>query len=102
MNRVLLAAGAALLLSGCMSLSRSSTVTALPTGAGRVKSSPKFEEPFRQHVRAKLDACATGDRPVRLEAKVDRLDKSNAVMTALRAGGNVLRGSGTPGDVQPA
>jgi hypothetical protein len=113
MNRILLAAGAALLLSGCMSLSRSSTVTALPTGdasrlrvseikltvADRVKVSPKFEETFRQHVQAKLDACATGDRPVRLEAKVDRLDKSNAVMTAIVAGANVLRGSARLVDV---
>nr|MEA2799361.1 hypothetical protein [Phenylobacterium sp.] len=113
MNRILLAAGAALLLSGCMSLSRSSTVTALPTGdasrlrvseikltvADRVKVSPKFEEIFREHVQAKLDACAKGDRPVRLEAKVDRLDKSNAVMTAIVAGANVLRGSARLVDV---
>jgi hypothetical protein len=113
MNRILLAAGAALLLSGCMSLSRSSTVTALPTGdasrlrvseikltvADRVKVSPKFEETFREHVQAKLDACAKGDRPVRLEAKVDRLDKSNAVMTAIVAGANVLRGSARLVDV---
>jgi hypothetical protein len=90
-----------------MSLSRSSTVTALPAGdAGRlkvadirltvsdaVKVSPKFDEIFRQHVQAKLDKCAGGDRPVRLEAKVERLDKSNAVMTAVVAGANVLRGS---------
>jgi hypothetical protein len=113
MNRILLAAGAALLLSGCMSLSRSSTVTALPSGdvaqlkvseikltvADGVKVSPKFEEIFRQHVQAKLDACAKGERPVRLEAKVDRLDKSNAVMTAIVAGANVLRGSARLVDV---
>ena len=113
MNRILLAAGAALLLSGCMSLSRSSTVTALPAGdaaqlkvseikltvADGVKVSPKFEDIFRQHVQAKLDACAKGGRPVRLEAKVDRLDKSNAVMTAIVAGANVLRGSARLVDV---
>ncbi|HEV7384008.1 MAG TPA: lipoprotein [Phenylobacterium sp.] len=113
MNRILLAAGAALLLSGCMSLSRSSTVTALPTAdasqlkvseikltvADGVKVSPKFEDIFRQHVQAKLDACAKGERPVRLEAKVDRLDKSNAVMTAIVAGANVLRGSARLVDV---
>jgi hypothetical protein len=113
MNRILLAAGAALLLSGCVSLSRSSTVTALPTGeasrlkvseikltvADGVKVSPKFEDIFRQHVQAKLDACATGDTPVRLEAQVDRLDKSNAVMTAIVAGANVLRGSARLVDV---
>ncbi len=113
MNRILLAAGAALLLSGCMSLSRSSTVTALPAGdaaqlkvseikltvADGVKVSPKFEDIFRQHVQAKLDGCAKGGRPVRLEAKVDRLDKSNAVMTAIVAGANVLRGSARLVDV---
>ena len=107
MIKVLLATSAALALSGCMSLSRSSTVTALPTGdagqlkvseikltvADGVKVSPKFEDTFREHVQAKLDGCAKGDRPVRLEAKVDRLDKSNAVMTAIVAGANVLRGS---------
>ena len=107
MIKVLLATAAALALSGCMSLSRSSTVTALPTGdaaqlkvseikltvADGVKVSPKFEGIFREHVQAKLDGCAKGDRPVRLEAKVDRLDKSNAVMTAIVAGANVLRGS---------
>ncbi len=113
MTRILLAAGAALLLSGCMSLSRSSTVTALPAGdaaqlkvseikltvADGVKVSPKFEDIFRQHVQAKLDGCAKGGRPVRLEAKVDRLDKSNAVMTAIVAGANVLRGSARLVDV---
>ena len=98
---------AALALSGCMSLSRSSTITALPAGdaghvkvteirltvADAVKVSPKFDDIFRQHVQAKLDKCAAGDRPVRLEAKVDRLDKSNVVLTAVVAGSNVLRGS---------
>jgi hypothetical protein len=113
MIKVLLATSAALALSGCMSLSRSSTVTALPTGdagqlkvseikltvADGVKVSPKFEDTFREHVQAKLDGCAKGDRPVRLEAKVDRLDKSNAVMTAIVAGANVLRGSARLVDV---
>src|SRR5437899_12741179 len=113
MIKALLAAGAALALSGCVSLSRSSTVTALPasdaarlrvaeirlTVAQGVKVSPKFDDIFRQHVQAKLDACAAGDRPVRLEARVDRLDKSNAVMTAVVAGANVLRGSARLVDV---
>jgi hypothetical protein len=113
MNRILLAACGAMLLSGCVSLSRSSTVTALPAGdaarlkvseitltvADGVKVSPKFEAIFRQRVQAKLDACAKCDRPVRLEARVDRLDKSNAVMTAIVAGANVLRGSARLVDV---
>jgi hypothetical protein len=102
-----------LALSACVSLSRSSTLTALPAGeaarlkvteirltvSDAVKVSPKFDEIFREHVQAKLDKCATGDRPVRLEAKVDRLDKSNAVLTAIVAGSNVLRGSAKLVDV---
>ena len=113
MIKILLAAGCALALAGCMSLSRSATVTALPTGdapqlkvteirlavADGVKVSPQFDEIFRRHVQAKLDACATGQQPVRLEAQVDRLDKSNAVMTAIVAGANVLRGSARLVDV---
>jgi hypothetical protein len=105
--RVLLGAACALALSGCVSLSRSSSVAALPPDAAAhariteiklatapgLKVSPHFVDTFRQHVQAKLDACAKGDRPVRLEAQVDRLDKSNAVMTAIVVGSNVLRGS---------
>jgi hypothetical protein len=113
MIKVLFAAAAALALSACMSLSRSSTLTALPAGeaarlkvteirltvSDAVKVSPKFDEIFREHVQAKLDKCATGEQPVRLEAKVDRLDKSNAVLTAIVAGSNVLRGSAKLVDV---
>jgi len=113
MMKVLLAAGCALALSGCMHMSRSATVTALPTGdaaqlkvteiklavGDRVKVTPQFQDIFRQHVQAKLDACAPGQRPVRLEAKIDRLDKSNAVLTAVVAGANVLRGSAKLVDV---
>lgn len=113
MLKVLLAAGCALALAGCMSMSRSATVAALPTGESAqlkvteiklkvgegVKVSPQFDEIFRKHVQAKLDACATGQRPVRLEAEVVRLDKSNALMTAIVAGANVLRGSAKLVDV---
>jgi hypothetical protein len=114
MIKVLLAAGCAVVLSGCMHMSRSATVTALPTGdaanlrvtdikltvAEGVKVTPQFPEIFSQHVQTKLDACATGQRAVRLEAQVDRLDKSNAVLTAVVAGANVLRGSAKLIDVQ--
>src|SRR4051812_45872854 len=107
MIKAILATAAALTLSGCVSLSRSSTVTALPDGdaaqlrvseirltvADGVKVSPTFDGVFREHVQAKLNGCAGGTRPVRLEARVERLDKSNAVMTAVIAGANVLRGS---------
>lgn len=97
---------AALLLSGCMSLSRSQTVTAL-TGdwkaTGRVdeivlerepglKLTPQFDEIFKRHVRAKLAACAKGSHPLRLEAELTRLDKANPVITTLVAGANVMRG----------
>ena len=113
MIKVLLAAGCSLALAGCMHMSRSATVTALPTGDAAnlkvtdikvtvgdgVKVTPQFPDIFRQHVQTKLDACATGQRPVRLEAQVDRLDKSNAVLTAVVAGANVLRGSAKLVDV---
>ena len=113
MIKVLLAAGCSLALAGCMHMSRSSTVTALPAAdAGQlkvtdikvtvgegVKVTPQFQDIFREHVQKKLDVCATGQRPVRLEAQVDRLDKSNAVLTAVVAGANVLRGSAKLVDV---
>ena len=113
MIKVLLAAGCSLALAGCMHMSRSSTVTALPAGDAAqlkvadikvtvgdgVKVTPQFPDIFRQRVQAKLDACATGERAVRLEAQVDRLDKSNAVLTAVVAGANVLRGSAKLVDV---
>jgi hypothetical protein len=113
MIRAIVLGGCAFALAGCMSMSRSATVTALPTadsgqlkvtdiklkvGDG-VKVSPQFDEIFRKHVQAKLDACATGQHPVRLEAEVTRLDKSNALMTAIVAGANVLRGSAKLVDV---
>ena len=44
-------------------------------------------------MQSKLDACAKGQRPLRLEAQLDRLDKANPVVTAVVAGSNVLRGS---------
>ena len=107
MIKILATAACGLLLTGCVSMSRSSAVNAMSAeDAGRwrvseitlavdpaVKVSPQFETIFREHVKTKLDACATGGMPVRLEATVERLDKSNAVMTAVIAGANVLRGS---------
>jgi hypothetical protein len=113
MTRALLAAVAALALAGCVSLSRSETVAALPpelSAGARVteivltrmpdlKVSPGFDELFRQRVQAKLDACATGQRPLRLEAVLTRFDKANPVMTAVIGGSNVLRGSARLVDV---
>jgi hypothetical protein len=57
-----------------------------------IKVSSEFEQIFRQHVRAKLDRCATGRRPLRLDARIDRFDKADPVMTAIIGGANVLRG----------
>ena len=107
MIRILATAACGLLVTGCVSLSRSSPVNAMGAeDSGRlrvteitlsvdplVKVSPQFEAIFKAHVKAKLDACATGDRPARLDATIERLDKSNAVMVAIVAGANVVRGT---------
>ena len=106
--------GCALALTGCVSMSRSSAVDALPVDVAAnakiteiklitgpdVKVTPQFEALFQQHVRAKLDACFKGQRPVRLEAEVVRLTKSNPVLTAVVAGSNVLRGTARLVDIQ--
>lgn len=95
-----------LVLGGCVSMSRSSTVSSLSadwTREGRVdeivvargpglKLTPQFDGIFQNHVKAKLDSCAKGSRPLRLEAKIDRLDKANPVITTVVAGANILRG----------
>jgi hypothetical protein len=106
---VLAAAG---LASGCVNLSRSAPVAALPAEAardGRVDEvvltkapetvSPEFAALFRERVKAKLDGCATGARPLRLEASVERLTRTNPVVTAVVAGANVLRGTARLVDV---
>ena len=103
---------AAGLLSGCVNLSRSAAVAELPTELardGRVEEvvltqapptvSPEFADLFRQRVKAKLDGCATGTRPLRLEASVERLTRTNPVVTAVVAGANVLRGTARLVDV---
>jgi len=100
-------------LAGCMSLSRSEPVAALSPEVARgayvdqmsVLSaakglSPEFEAVFRARVGEKLRGCATGTRPLRLEARIDRLDKADPVATAVIGGANVLRGSARLVDVQ--
>lgn len=103
----------ALALGGCVSMSRSSPVTSLSADWARegridqvtvtrgadLKVTPEFEGIFKTRVKAKLDACAKGARPLRLEAKVDRLDKANPVVTTVVAGANVLRGEARLVDV---
>lgn len=103
---------AALALGGCVSMSRSSPVAELPDDwaaqgkvseivlrAGDIKVSPQFEQTFKGRVQTKLDQCAKGQRPLRLEASVTRLDKANVVMTAVIGGANVLRGEAKLVDV---
>ena len=97
---------AAVLASGCVSLSRSEAVTALSEAAaqegrvteivldkGEISVTPEFDAIFRQRVQAKLDGCARGQRPLRLEARIERLSKANPLLTAVVAGANVLRGT---------
>ncbi len=110
MNTVLrtAAVGAlAFVLAGCVHMSRSEAVAPMAEAdakgsrvteitlarSAEVKVTPEFEEIFKKHVQAKLDSCATGSRPLRLEASVDRLDKANPALTTLVAGANVLRGT---------
>lgn len=104
--RLTAALTAALLLSGCVNLSRSAAVAPLSgelAQGGRVDEvvlvgapesvSPEFESIFRSRVQARLNACAVGQRPLRLEASVERLTRTNPVITAVVAGANVLRGT---------
>lgn len=92
--------------SACVSMSRSSAVTPLPaalasgsrvseirvtTGEG-VGSRPQFAGIFQERVGAELSQCATGTRPLRLEATIDRLDRANPAQVMIVGGANVLRG----------
>ena len=101
-------AAASLLLGGCLNLSRTAEVapaatevvrdarvTRIVLTTGDIGVSPEFEAIFQRRVQAKLDRCATGATPLRLEAALDRIDKTNPVVTALLFGANVLRGAAT-------
>jgi hypothetical protein len=75
-------------------------VTEVKLNSPQLKSmTGEFEGVFKSHVQAKLDACATGQRPVRLEAFVSRLDKANPVITTVIGGANVIRGTARLVDV---
>jgi hypothetical protein len=104
---LLAALAGALGLSACVSVSRSDTVSALPAeyaGAARIDAvsvthepqiqvSPEFDSVFAERVKAKLDGCAKGPRPLRLEASIRRLDKTNKAVTLVLGGGkNAVRG----------
>jgi hypothetical protein len=104
---------AAFALSGCVSMSRSEAVAPLAadiaqgsrvseirlTRSQALKVTDGFDDIFKSRVQTRLDACATGPRPLRLEAELERLDKANPVVTAVVAGSNVLRGSARLVDV---
>ncbi|QTC91027.1 hypothetical protein [Brevundimonas goettingensis] len=97
---------AGLSLSACVGMSRSAPVTALDPAAAaglrvseirlttddKVTVRPEFAGIFRDRVQTKLDGCATGARPLRLEATISRLDRANPAQVLLIGGANVLRG----------
>lgn len=94
-------------LSGCLNLSRSAPIQPLDAATAQgarvaeirlttdpgVIVRPQFDGIFRQHVQARLDRCAAGARPLRLEAVIERLDRANPAQVLLIGGANVLRGS---------
>ena len=98
---------AATALSACMSMSRSSTVSAMDRTAAmgsrvseirlvtddEVTVRPEFDAIFQQRVQQRLDTCATGTRPLRLEASISRFDRANPAQVMLIGGANVLRGT---------
>ena len=99
---------ASMTLGGCLNLSRSAAVApAAPEVVrdarverivltkGDIGTSAEFDAIFQQRVKAKLDACATGATPLRLEAALDRVEKTDPLVTALLFGANVLRGAAT-------
>lgn len=104
----------ALLASGCVSMSRSSTVRPLSADLAStarvtditlrrdsdIKVTPEFDGLFKTLVQKELDRCATGSRPLRLEASITSLDKANPAMTLLIAGKNAVRGQARLVDAQ--
>ena len=108
MIRISVVLAASALLAGCVNLSRTAAVEPAPAElvrdarverivltAREIGARPEFEAIFQQRVKAKLDQCARGTVPLRLEAALDRLDKTDPLVTALLFGANVLRGAAT-------
>jgi hypothetical protein len=102
-------------LSGCLSMSRSSTESPLPADIardGRVdvvsvdyapvmqKVGADFPTIFTAQVKAKLDACARGSRPLRLDASVTQYFRTHPLFTAAVAGRNRIRGVAVLTDLQ--
>ncbi|MBX7249455.1 MAG: hypothetical protein K1X35_10485 [Caulobacteraceae bacterium] len=104
----------ALMTAGCISTSNSEAVSQLSGDWRRdarvetvtlsrpddLRVTPEFNALFTQRVKAKVDACATGQRPLRLEARLDKLTKANPFVTAILFGQNKVRGSARLVDVQ--
>lgn len=100
-------AAAALALSGCISTSSSEAISGLPSNwraDSRIESvtlqrdpalnvSAEFDALFQARVKAGVDKCATGARPLRLEARLDKLTKANPFVTAILFGQNKVRGT---------
>lgn len=106
-------AGAA--LGGCVSMSRSSADAPLAADIardGRVsevrvdyapvsqKVGDDFSAIFTAQVQRKLDRCADGARPLRLDARVTEYFRTNPVFTTLLVGRNRIRGVAVLTDVQ--
>src|SRR5678815_910919 len=51
-----------------------------------------FQSIFAAQVKSKLDACAQGPRPLRLEARVTEYFRTHPVFTTLLVGRNRIRG----------
>lgn len=107
MNRLILAAAVSAALAGCVSTSSSEAISGLPSNwssDSRIDSvtlrrdpglnvSAEFDALFEARVKAGLDRCATGSRPLRLEARLDKLTKANPFVTAILFGQNKVRGT---------
>jgi len=93
-------------LSACVGLSRSEVVTPLAAADAasyrinevrlavepEIRTTAEFDSIFRERVQEELNQCASGTRPLRLEASINRLDRANPVQVAVIGGANVLRG----------
>lgn len=64
-----------------------------------LKVTPEFDNLFEQHVKTRLDRCAKGDRPLKVEAKITRLTKANPIATTLVVGANTVIGEARIVDV---
>lgn len=99
-------AAAAPLMTACISMSRSEAVAPVAADIareGRVETvsltntvdadvGPDFKSIFESEVKAKLDACAQGSRPLTLEASVNSYSRTNPVITTVLIGRNRIRG----------